>query len=79
MNLSEKMVIGKFAPTNQKQFCYFKMEDVQKSIREILFHKKCFDCGLNLCNCGEHNFGVNINVIKEEFGDVLVSQSEVGE
>jgi len=51
-------------------------KDVKESIKEILFHKKCFDCGLNICNCGNHNWGVDINVIKEEFGDALVLEGE---
>lgn len=32
-NLSEKKSIGRFAPTNERQFVYYKEEDVKEFIR----------------------------------------------
>jgi len=51
---------------------YYYGEDVKKSIKEILFHKKCLNCKLNICNCGKEEWVVDVDVIKEEFGDKLL-------
>lgn len=49
---------------------------VKESIKEILFHKRCLDCKLNICNCGKYNWVVDINVIKEEVGEKLLDSEE---
>ena len=49
---------------------FFK-DDVKESIKEILFHKKCLNCKLHLCDCKKQEWVVDVNVIKEEFGDKL--------
>lgn len=47
-------------------------KDIKNSIKEILFHKKCLNCKLNICSCGRQDWVVDVNVIKEEVGEELL-------
>ena len=47
-------------------------DKIEESIKEILFHKKCRCCGCNHCQCGNREWVIDVNVIKEEFGDKLI-------
>jgi hypothetical protein len=48
-NLGDKVTIGRFAPTNQSQFSYYKEEDVKEFIRRL---KEDFCC------CSEEDRGI---------------------
>lgn len=67
-SLSDRIAKANF--TNVTNF--IRVKDVKESFKEILFHKKCMDCKLNICNCGKENWVVDINVIKEEAGPKLI-------
>ena len=70
-------MVKEFNLSEKNQGCwdgenYFSEEDIKEFIKELKENKVCSICKDNPCNCGEQDWVVGLDTIKEIAGDKLI-------